>query len=239
MEHHLFFDLDRTLWDFDTNSERALKLLFDETQSVHQLPGFHKFNRIYKEVNASLWKKYGKGKISKEELRNSRFRKAFLKLGLNNPELNHYFNEEYIRISPLQTEMFPNTIETLKELKDEGYRMHVITNGFKEVQLTKLENCFILPFFETIVSSEEIGFNKPDIRIFQHAMSYADAQPHKSVMIGDDINVDIMGAERAGMFGIHFDPKEKLSRKNNDFRIRDLSELPELLPWVFRGSLNR
>lgn len=234
MKRHLFFDLDRTLWDFDKNSERALTVLFDETQSVHQLPSFHKFNQVYKEINASLWKKYGKGKISKEELRDSRFQKAFFKLGINNPELNTYFNDEYLRISPLQTEMFPHTIETLKELKGEGYLLHIITNGFKEVQLTKLENCSILPFFDTIVSSEEIGINKPDIRIFQHAMSLADAEPNQSVMIGDDMNVDVMGAERAGMSGIHFDPDQKLSRKNNDFRIRDLNELPGLLPWIFK-----
>lgn len=234
MERHLFFDLDRTLWDFEKNSERALKLLFDETQSIHQLPSFYKFSQIYKEVNTSLWKKYGKGKISKEELRDSRFQKAFLKLGINNPELNTHFNEEYLRISPMQTEMFPNTAETLEELKSEGYRMHIITNGFKEVQLTKLENCSILPFFEHIVSSEEIGVNKPDVRIFQHAMSLANAQPHHSIMIGDDMNVDVMGAERAGMFGIHFDPKKQRNRRKNDFRIRDLNELPGLLPWIFR-----
>lgn len=235
MERHLFFDLDRTLWDFDRNSETALKFLFEETKSVHQLPSFFKFNQVYKEVNANLWKKYGKGKISKEELRDTRFQKAFLKLDINNAELHEYFNTEYLRISPLQTELFPNTVETLDTLKGEGYRMHIITNGFKEVQLTKLEKSAILPFFEIIVSSEEIGINKPDLRIFRHAMTAAEAQPHHSVMIGDDMNIDVMGAERAGMYGIHFDPKEELSRKKNDFRIRDLNELPGLLPWVFRG----
>lgn len=113
--------------------------------------------------------------------------------------------------------------------------MHIITNGFKEVQLTKLEKSAILPFFEVIISSEEIGINKPDLRIFRHALAAAEAQPHHSVMIGDDMNIDVMGAERAGMHGIHFDPNEALSRKKNDFRIRDLNELPGLLPWVFRG----
>lgn len=234
MERHLFFDLDRTLWDFDKNSECALQFLFEETQSAHQLPSFYKFNQVYKEVNATLWKKYGKGKISKEELRDTRFQKAFFKLGLNNPELNTYFNEEYLRISPLQTEMFPNTLETLETLKHEGYKMHIITNGFREVQLTKLENCALLPFFDIVVSSEEIGINKPDTRIFQHSMQLANSKPEHSVMIGDDMNVDVMGAERAGMFGVHFDPKEEFNRKNNDFRIRNLDELPELLPWIFR-----
>lgn len=234
MERHLFFDLDRTLWDFDRNSERALRFLFEETQPVHQLPSFYKFNQVYKEVNADLWKKYGRGKISKEELRDTRFQKAFRKLGLNNHELNTHFNEEYLRISPLQTELFPNTIETLDVLQQEGYRMHIITNGFKEVQMTKLEKSSILPFFDVIISSEEIGVNKPDPRIFQHAMAAADTRPQHSVMIGDDMNVDVMGAERAGMHGIHFDPKKQLSRKKSDFRIHDLNELPELLPWIFR-----
>lgn len=233
MERHLFFDLDRTLWDFDKNSESALKFLFDETQSIHQLPSFYKFNQIYKEVNVNLWKKYGKGKISKEELRDTRFNKAFLKLGLNNQELNNHFNTEYLRISPFQTAMFPNTIETLEALKKEKYSMHIITNGFKEVQLTKLQNCGIYDYFDIIVSSEEVGFNKPDVRIFRHAMTLAGAKPEHSVMIGDDMNVDVIGAERAGMFGIHFDPEERLKKKN-DFRIRDLGELPEILPWVFK-----
>lgn len=233
MERHLFFDLDRTLWDFDKNSENALKFLFEETQSIHQLPSFYKFNQVYKEINAKLWKKYGKGKISKEELRDTRFSKAFFKLGLNNSELNNHFNVEYLRISPLQTAMFPNTIETLEQLKKDGFYMHIITNGFKEVQHTKLKNCGLFDFFDVIVSSEEIGINKPDLRIFQHAMKLANAQPKHSVMIGDDLNVDVIGAERAGMFGIHFDPKREI-KKDNDFRIRDLKELADVLPWVFR-----
>lgn len=234
MNRHLFFDLDRTLWDFDKNSEHTLKLLFEETQPTHQLPSFYKFNQVYKEVNANLWKKYGKGKITKEELRDTRFHKAFYKLGINNPELSAFFNEEYLRVSPMQKQMFPHTVETLEILKKEGYQLHIITNGFKEVQLTKLRTCNIINYFEVIVSSEEIGFNKPDARIFQHAMQLASAQPAESVMIGDDMNIDVMGAERAGMFGIHFDPEEELSRKNNDFRIRDLNELPTLLPWIFK-----
>mgnify|MGYP000891206666 CR=1 FL=1 len=236
MDRHLFFDLDRTLWDFDKNSENALKSIFQSTQSIHHLPSFHKFHQTYKDVNANLWKKYGKGKISKDELRITRFQKTFLKFGLNNKELNQHFEDEYIRISPLQTELFPNTIETLEALKKEGYSMHIITNGFKEVQLTKLSNSNLKPFFNIIVSSEEIDINKPDIRIFQHAMTLANATPNHSVMIGDDMNIDVLGAERAGMFGIHFDPKKDLRRKSNDFRIRNINELPELLPWIFNKN---
>jgi putative hydrolase of the HAD superfamily len=189
MERHLFFDLDRTLWDFEKNSEKALKFLFDETQSIHQLPSFYKFKQTYKDINAKLWKKYGKGEISKEELRNTRFNATFIKFGINNTELNDYFNREYLTISPLQTAIFPNTIETLNVLQKEGYMMHIITNGFKEVQLTKLKNCGLYDYFNSIVSSEEVGFNKPDIRIFKYAMLLANALPQHSVMIGDDRDV--------------------------------------------------
>lgn len=232
MRLQLFFDLDRTLWDFDTNSKLVLETLFYETQNSHQLFSFYKFNQVYKEVNALLWRKYGKGKISKEELRDTRFNKTFFKLGLNNKELSNYFNEEYLKRSPLQTEMLPDTRETLTTLKNEGYRMHIITNGFKEVQFTKLKNCNILDFFENVISSEEVGINKPDSRIFNHAMKLANCIPKDAIMIGDDINVDVIGAERAGMIGIHFDPQKKINKKNNDFRINNLNELPLLLPFI-------
>lgn len=234
MNRNIFFDLDRTLWDFEKNSEQALRMLFDDTKAIHQLPSFHKFLQIYKEINATLWIKYGKGKLTKEELRETRFKKTFLKLDLYNDEISQHFENEYIRISPLQTNLLPNAIETLNILKEDGYRMHIITNGFKEVQLIKLENCALLPFFETVLSSEEVGCNKPDLRIFQHALNHANAVANQSVMIGDDMNVDIIGAERAGMYGIHFDSQKRFHRKKVDNRIYDLKEIPDLLPWIFR-----
>ncbi|HLU86453.1 MAG TPA: YjjG family noncanonical pyrimidine nucleotidase [Taishania sp.] len=232
MIHNIFFDLDRTLWDFEKNSEATLLQLFEQTKSVHQIPSFHKFHLTYKEINSSLWKKYGKGKISKDELRDTRFKNTFLKFGINNPELNEFFNEEYIRISPLQKQLFPNTKETLQSLKEEGYKMHVITNGFKEVQFTKLENCGLIDFFEVIVSSEEVGFNKPDIRIFNYAIEQAKAINDKSLMIGDDYEVDVIGAEKCGMKAVHFAPHLKVRNAAQEGRINDLIQLPEIIPFL-------
>lgn len=232
MIRNIFFDLDRTLWDFEKNSEVALLHLFEETKSTHQIPSFHKFHLTYKEVNASLWKKYGKGKISKDELRDSRFKKTFLKFDINNPELNEFFSEEYIRISPLQKQLLPNTIETLQVLKGDGYKMHVITNGFKEVQLTKLKNCGLIDFFDAIVSSEEVGFNKPDIRIFNYAIEKAQAVNVESLMIGDDYEVDVLGAERSGMKAVHFAPHLKVRNAAKESRINDLIQLPEIIPFL-------
>lgn len=235
MDKHLFFDLDRTLWDFDKNSENALKQIFTETQDKHQIESFHKFHQVYKDVNSQLWVKYGKGKITKDELRDARFIKTFQKFDLFDTELGNYFGNQYIKTSPLQTSLFPNTIETLTELKKEGYHMHIITNGFLEVQHVKIENSGLKPYFEKVIlCSEEVGVNKPNPKIFNTALSMAKTIATESVMIGDDLEVDVIGATRVGMHGIHFDPKSRLKNKNDGTRIRNINELPELLPFLFR-----
>ncbi len=140
----------------------------------------------------------------------------------------------YIEISPTQKNLFPNTIEILTELKKEGYRLHIITNGFKEVQYIKLTNCGLIDFFEVIVCSEEVGKNKPNPEVFQHAMKLANAEAYKSVMIGDDLKVDILGASNVGMHTILFDPEKKYRKAKGDFIIKNINEIPLLLPWLFK-----
>jgi len=226
MVQHLFFDLDRTLWDFDTNSRIALRILFEQTQQVHCLSNFYQFAYIYRKVNIDLWRKYGNGKISKEELRTTRFLLTFQQLGIDNTELSNFFCSEYLRISPQQTNLLPNAISTLTVLKKQGYSMHIITNGFKEVQQNKIKNSNLLPFFNVIVSSEDVGYTKPHKQIFTYALEVAKAEAKQSVMIGDDMRVDVLGAIDSGMKAIHFDPKQHFTRTKNDNRINDLNELP-------------
>jgi putative hydrolase of the HAD superfamily len=113
--------------------------------------------------------------------------------------------------------------------------MHIITNGFKEVQHRKLKNCGFTDFFDVIVCSEEIGKNKPEPEVFHHAMEKAGASPSKSVMIGDDFQVDIIGANNAGMRTILFDPDDRYRRRKGDYHIKSLNEIPGILPWVFRS----
>lgn len=229
MKRHIFFDLDRTLWDFERNSEKALNIIFEETSEQHQLPSFYRFLTVYKSINKKLWKAYGKGKITKEVLRASRFYKTFYHFDINNRMLSTYFDHRYLEISPSQKKLFPNTIETLETLKKDGYQLHILTNGFKEVQNHKLENCGIKHFFETVTSSEEVGCNKPAIEIFQFALEVAQAKANESIMIGDDYQVDVVGAENAGMKAIHFAPE---MRKASN-RIHNLNELPAILPKIF------
>jgi putative hydrolase of the HAD superfamily len=179
---------------------------------------------------------YGRKEIDKEHLRDERFRLAFADYGINDPELTSRFSDGYVEISPRQTALFPETIETLVSLKRDEYNMHIITNGFKEVQYIKLENSGLDGFFDVILCSEDVGHNKPSPLIFDYALKQAGATKKDSVMIGDDLEVDVIGANNAGIMGILFDPYDHYSNLTDTPRIKQLDELQELLPWIFRNS---
>lgn len=231
---HVFFDLDRTLWDFEKNSQQALKILYNELQLKDKIHNFYDFYHKYKNINSDLWILYGKGKITKEQLRISRFEKTLNKFGIIDEKLTIALNNGYIDISPNQTNVFPKAIETLSSLKKDGFKLHIITNGFKEVQYRKIENCGFTSFFEVIVCSEEVGKNKPSIEVFQHAMKLAQTNGTNSVMIGDDLHVDIIGASNAGMHSILFNPTKKYKKYTSGYQISSLDQIPGILPWVFR-----
>lgn len=230
-EQHLFFDLDRTLWDFDKNSQTALRQLFKEEELDTQIGGFEHFHKQYVYQNAHLWKLYGKGIIKKDELRYERFRVTLKHFKITDEALVRRLSDAYVTISPLQTGLFPQAIATLQNLQQMGYKLHIITNGFQEVQFVKLENCGLKAFFDVVVCSEFVGKNKPDLAIFRYAMNQAGAKPEKSVMIGDDYHVDVAGALRAGMKAVWFDPSGK-NQYNYENCISILSELPDLLPQL-------
>jgi putative hydrolase of the HAD superfamily len=232
-DKHLFFDLDRTLWDFDKNSEFALQHILKEEQLENRVGSFDKFHDIYVEENARLWQLYGKGILTKDVLRYKRFQDTLNHFGLDDVVLAQRMGDAYVELSPRQTQLFPNAKETLEELQSIGFQMHIITNGFSEVQYIKLENCGLIHFFDVIVCSEVIGKNKPDPLIFQHALSEAKADSKNSLMIGDDYHADINGAIQSGMHAILFDPFEK-EYSNYEYVIKDLSEVPSLAIKLLR-----
>lgn len=234
---HLFFDLDRTLWDFEKNSETALRILFEDLELRNHVKDFESFHKTYKKINAKLWHSYGSGKLSKEVLRVKRFDDTLKSFQVDYQELANKLAEGYVAISPRQTHVFPGTHDTLDTLKKEGYEMHIITNGFKEVQFIKLENSNLSNYFDVIVCSEDVGKNKPAPDVFHHAMNQAKAKPEESVMIGDDFKVDILGAERVGMSAILFDPNREYNDRVHEWRIYSLDRIPEILPWIAKGRL--
>ena len=234
---HLFFDLDRTLWDFEKNSEIALNKLFYSLDLDALVSDFETFHSIYKEKNAALWKLYGAGKLEKDVLRDERFRVTLESFEVNNSKLVKNLSDGYVELSPMQTALFPNAIETLDALEKDGYAMHIITNGFKEVQHIKLKNSQLEKYFDVIVCSEDVGKNKPSPDIFHYSMQQANAKAIDSVMIGDDYEVDVLGALNVGMQGIHFDPDKNHTKQEGHHLIHELNEIPTILPWILRSNL--
>jgi putative hydrolase of the HAD superfamily len=230
---HLFFDLDRTLWDFEKNSEIALFKLFHELGLNEAIDSFENFHTNYKVNNAYLWREYGAGRLSKGNLRNDRFRITLEQFDVKDIDLVNKISDGYVELSPQQTALFPKTHETLDYLQKEGYNMHIITNGFKEVQYIKLNKSGLDHYFDVIVCSEDVGQNKPSPAIFKHSLNAANAKAIDSVMIGDDYEVDIVGAQNYGMFGILFDPENSFKHFQDQHRIQSLDELPVLLPFIF------
>jgi putative hydrolase of the HAD superfamily len=233
-DYHLFFDLDHTLWDFEKNSKSALKQIFKETGLHEKIESFSSFHGVYKNNNRLLWRQYGSGKLTKEILRTKRFEDTLKYFNIDDKVLIEDLSSAYLSVSPYQKNLFPNALETLAYLQKEKYQMHIITNGFREVQHIKLREAGLAPFFDIVVCSEDVGVNKPNPLVFNHALDRAGATKIKSVMIGDDYEVDYLGALSAGMKAIFFNHRGvKKSRKDDD-TIHHLNELPEKLTWVLR-----
>lgn len=226
---HVFFDLDHTLWDFKMNSRETLGELFHEMRlASHGVQDVEAFIESYERVNDLKWAQYRKGEIDKQTLRNTRFRDALRHFEVDHPELAHEMEIAYIDRSPHKTNLFPGAIETLGYLQ-EKYALHIITNGFSEVQDVKLNKSGLKPFFETVITSEQVGVNKPDPKIFLHALQSTGAKRNQSVMVGDNLEADVRGARRVGMHAVFFNPESANHDDKVSAEIFQLEQLTKLL----------
>ncbi len=228
---HIFFDLDRTLWDFDKSSKEAFEEIFNNLGLRERgIDSVDKLYRKYTVHNEKLWDLYREGKLAKEELRGLRFHLTLKDFGIDDRELADKFGNEYIRISPLKANLFPRALNILEYLKPK-YKLHIITNGFSEVQDIKIKTAGLNNFFDKIITSEEAGTKKPDTKIFEYALKKANANPNESLMIGDDFEVDIIGAINAGIDQVLFDPKREYTVKSGipTFYITCLDEIKNFL----------
>ena len=226
---HVFFDLDHTLWDYNRNVSESLSELY-QIYSLQDLgiPTFEKFFESFLAVNFQLWDWYNVGKIDKHNLRKERFPRIFHHAGGNPEAIPAIFEEDFMHRTSSKSHVFPYSKEILTYLK-EKYRIHVITNGFNESQAKKMISSGLDGFFELVVTSETTGFKKPDPRIFHHAMNELSTHPEFCLMIGDNPASDILGAQRAQIDQVFFNPEGKSTELNPTFEIRHLRELEELL----------
>ncbi|WP_310991124.1 YjjG family noncanonical pyrimidine nucleotidase [Aequorivita marina] len=205
----VFFDLDHTLWDFDRNSGLAFQRVFQK----HNIPlSVTEFLQKYEPINLGYWKAYREERITKEELRRGRLTETFdafkMKYSL---DIIDALATCYLEELPGDNHLFTGTFDLLDYLKKK-YHLHIITNGFEDVQHLKLQKSGINTYFKSVTTSEDVGLKKPHPSVFNAALKKASAQPQKSMMIGDSFEADILGASNVGMHTLFFNyRKEKVS----------------------------
>ena len=227
---HVFFDLDHTLWDFESNSKAAIAALFSKHE-LNALVGTDAdgFFNAYSHINEHYWQLFHKGEIDRDTLRYIRFRKTLehfrcvIKEGLCDA-LAH----DYIELLTVQNHLLPNAEITLDYLSGK-YELHLITNGFEKVQLQKISRSGLDRYFKHIITSENAGYSKPQKEIFDYALSISGGTLDNSIFIGDSPEADIQGAINAGMDHVHYNPFNKPCDVTAMYCISDLVELKALL----------
>lgn len=226
---HVFFDFDRTLWDFDAAAEAA----FEKLMELHGLkergiPSAKEFYTVYHPINEELWTLYRADRITKEELSLTRFVKPLQHYGIDDVALAQRLSDDYVKISPRMVRLVEGTRELLEYLKPK-YHLHIVTNGFCEVQNIKLKGAEIKDYFDTITVSEEVGVKKPNPEFFRYALKKAGAETNESIVIGDEMAVDIDGAHAAGIDQIFFNPSSAKTDGERTFEVCSLLSIKEIL----------
>lgn len=227
---HLFFDLDHTLWDFDTNATETLHQLFHDYQLArHGTFTLTQFAQRYNDVNHALWRLYQANKISQQQLRETRFHRTLTRLGVAETDIPADISARFTDLLPQRSAVFPHTHEVLDYLRSRGYQMHLITNGFEDVQHLKLASSKLTEYFEEVITSEASGCLKPDPRMFAHALGRTGAIAAESLMIGDNLECDVLGAYNAGIDQVYFNPGKRRHFAEVTHEISSLDQLREFL----------
>ncbi|WP_100610650.1 YjjG family noncanonical pyrimidine nucleotidase [Confluentibacter lentus] len=221
----IFFDLDHTLWDFDKNSALTFYKIFKINQIEIDLDDFLVH---YKAINLQYWKLYRDEKIDKDVLRFGRLNDTFSALNYGiEKEIVKKLSIDYITYLTDNNYLYDDAI-TILEYLHKSYNLHILSNGFEEVQSKKLTKSNILHYFKTITNGEDIGVKKPHPQIFHYAIEKANTSISKSIMIGDGYEADILGALNIGMDVIFFDE----FRKPVESHIKKINSLIELKKYL-------
>lgn len=229
MYKHLFFDLDHTLWDFDRNSAESLAELY-ETFRLGEvgITSAEEFSRHFVTINKQLWADYDRNLVTHGYIREHRFPMVYQALGLDESAVQHDLNAEYLRLLPRKPHLLESAREVLEYLKDR-YTMHIITNGFAEIQAVKMDSAEIAHYFTVVVTSENANAKKPDPLVFEYALNAAGANVSESLMIGDNYEADILGAKGIGMDTVFYNTAGALVNDLPTYDIRHWRELMAIL----------
>jgi putative hydrolase of the HAD superfamily len=226
---HLFFDLDHTLWDFETNSRQTLEELYQSLRlSDYGVNNFDEFHRKYIVHNDRLWERYRNGYIKVDELRWKRMWLTLLEFKIADEPLARKMAVLFLDALPTRKTLFPYTREILDYLTGKRYRLHLITNGFEKTQLSKLQHAGISDYFGEVITSEASNSLKPHKEIFDYAFRKTGANPAESIMIGDSIEVDIQGAINAGFDQVYVNHLRTATAVKPTYTVYSLKELENI-----------
>jgi YjjG family noncanonical pyrimidine nucleotidase len=226
---HVFFDLDHTLWDLERNASETISELLSSYKLEDKINSTgHEFIKEYNQINDELWELLRKGQIDRATLRYERFRRVFQLFGMKDEELARKFGDAFVKDSPRKPHLIPGAREVLDYLSQK-YTLHIITNGFAEAQEVKVDYARIGHYFTHIINSEQAGCNKPDPRIFEYSLDLAGATKSESIMIGDHLEADILGAKNAGLDQVYFNPNGKEHNHQITYEVKYLLELQQIL----------
>lgn len=225
----ILFDLDHTLWDYETNSAETLNELFQQHKlNQRGIESFSHFHKSFVSINTTLWEQYDLGKIGRDVIRFERFHKIFLHLGVDDYPLSLKLSDEYVALSPKKSALMPNALDVLEYLHTR-YPITIVTNGFEEIQSTKIQSSGLTPYFRNVVTSARAGHKKPAKEIFDFALAETGFQSHEAIMIGDNLITDIGGAHNASVDTVFFNPNKMSHEEKPRYEIQDLVELKGIL----------
>lgn len=226
---NLFIDLDDTVYDFSAASEESFRETYELLQYGRFFDSFEQYLSIYKPHNLELWRIYGEGKITKEELNKRRYSYPLECVGIHDQELADTFCREALSRIPTKGPLMPGATELLEYLRPK-YRMFILSNGFKELQSRKMHSAGIDKYFDGLILSEDIGVNKPNRELYDHALQKTGSTLEESLMIGDMFETDIAGAANIGMEQIYYNPKGKQGHPFvPTYEVKHLLEIKEIL----------
>lgn len=226
---NLFIDLDDTVYDFSAASRESFLETYELLHYERYFDSFEHYLTIYEPYNLELWRIYGEGKITKEELNRRRYSHPLEVVGVQDQTLADTFCREALGRIPTKGNLVPGAIELLEYLRPK-YNLYILSNGFKELQSRKMQTAGIDKYFKAIILSEDIGVNKPDSRLYEHAMRKTSSNPQESLMIGDMFDTDIVGAANFGMDSMYYNPKGKSGHPfAPTYEVRHLLDIKDIL----------
>ena len=225
---HLFFDLDHTLWDFEKNSKICIREIYEQHKDIFpQKVSFDFFFQKFSTINSSMWNQLDLSMITHDYLRTFRFQRVLQALDI---EIDEHFslelNQKLLNLLPHQHHLMDDAFDTLSALAKKDYKLHIISNGYQDIQIKKMKSGGIYHFFDKIITNDIAGARKPEKAIFEYALYRANADVSNSIMIGDNLIADIDGAKNAGLRTIYFNPELE---ENDSENISELKYLLEIL----------